>query len=66
MSGVGLARWPDIPYDGAEAQGGLLVPVSSVDEAEGRDREQVCAEAIGGKRVTEAPNIDMTFLFERQ
>ena len=53
MSGVGLARWPDIPAHGAEAQGGHLVPVSGVDEAEGRDREQVGEEAIGEKTTGE-------------
>ena len=30
-------------------RGRLLVPVSGVDEAEGRDREQAGEEAIGGK-----------------
>ena len=30
------------------------------DEAEGRDREQVDEEAIGGKRLTDTPNRDMT------
>ena len=59
MSGVGLARWPDIPHHGAEAQEGLLVPVGCVDEAEGRDREQVRDEGIRGKRVTGTPNKDM-------
>ena len=38
---------------------GLLVPVSCVDEAEGRDREQVGEEAIGGKRQIGTPNRDM-------
>ena len=40
--------------------GGLLVPTSGVDEAEGRDREQVGEEAVGGKRLTGTPNRDMT------
>ena len=47
VSGIGLARWPDIPLHGGEAQGGLLIPVSGVDDAEGRDREQVGEEKIG-------------------
>ena len=44
----------------SKAQGGLLVPVSGVDEAEGRDRDQVGEEAIGGKRLTGTSNTDMT------
>ena len=39
--------------------GGLLVPVSGVDDAEDRDREQVGEEAIKGKRLTRMPNKDM-------
>ena len=41
VSGVGLAIQPDIPPHRAEMQGGLLVPASSVVEAEGCDRDQV-------------------------
>ena len=37
-----------------------MVPVSGVDEAEGRGREQVGEEAIGGKRLTGTDNRDMT------
>ena len=48
VSGVGLAMQPDTPLHRAETQGGLLVPAKGVDEAEGRDREQVGEEAIGG------------------
>ena len=48
VSGIGLAIQPDIPPHRAEAQGGLLVPVNSVHEAEGRDTEQVGDEAIRG------------------
>ena len=40
-------------------QGLLLVTAKGVDEAEGRDREQVGDEAIRGKRVTDTPNKDM-------
>ena len=60
VSGVGVASWPDIPPQRAEAQGRLLVPASGVDEGEGRDREQVGEEAIGRKRPTGTPNSDMT------
>ena len=49
MSGVGLAIQPDIPLHRAETQGRLLVPARGVDEAEGRDREEVGEEAIMGK-----------------
>ena len=59
VSGVGLAIQPDIPHHRAEAQGGLRVPVSGVDEAEGCDREQVGDEAIRGKRLTRTPKRDM-------
>ena len=48
MSGIGLARWPDIPHHGGVALGFLLIPVSGVDDAEGRVREQVGDEKIGG------------------
>ena len=48
VSGIGLATWPDIPLHGGVAQGFLLIPVSGVDEAEGRDREQIGDEKIGG------------------
>ena len=44
LSGIGLARWPDIPLHGGVAQGFLLIPVSGVDAAEGRGREQVGEE----------------------
>ena len=43
------ARQPDIPPHRAETQGGLLVPAKGVDEAKGRDREQVGEEATMGK-----------------
>ena len=49
VSGVGLAIQPDIPLRRAETQGGLQVPAKGVDEADGRDREQVGKEAIMGK-----------------
>ena len=52
-----MAMQPDIPPRRAEAQGGLLVPVSSVDEAEGCDTEQTGDEGIKGMRRT--PNRDM-------
>ena len=48
MSGIGLARWPDIPPHGGVAQGFLVIPVSAVDDAEGRVREQVGEDIIGG------------------
>ena len=44
VSGIGLARWPDIPPHGGVAQGFLLIPVSGADDAEGRVREQVGEE----------------------
>ena len=48
VSGIGVARWPDIPPHGGVAQGFLLIPVSGVDDAEGRVREQIGEEKIGG------------------
>ena len=36
-----------------------MVAAKDVDEAEGRDREQVGDEAIRGKRVTGTPDKDM-------
>ena len=48
VSGIGLARWPDIPPHGGLAQGFLLIPVSGVDEAEDRVRAQIGEEEIGG------------------
>ena len=50
---------PDIPSHQPDAQRGLMVPVSGVDEAEGCDREKVEDEAIRGKRLTGTPNRDM-------
>ena len=44
VSGVRLARWPSIP------PGVLPIPVSGVDDAESRFREQVGEETTGGKR----------------
>ena len=44
----GLAKWPDIPFHGGVAQGDLLIPVSDVDDAEGRVREHVGEERIAG------------------
>ena len=41
-----MARQPDSPPHGGKAQEGSLVPVSGVDEAEGRVREQVGEEKI--------------------
>ena len=49
VSGVGLAMQPDIPLHRAETWGRLLVPAKGVDEAEGRDREQVGEEVTMGK-----------------
>ena len=46
MSGVGLARWSDVPLHGGSTQGYFLIPVSGVDEAEGGVREQVGEEKI--------------------
>ena len=42
--------WPDGQtfHSTAEWHGGLLIPVSGVDDAEGRVREQVLEEKIGG------------------
>ena len=48
VSGIGLARCTDIPLHGEVAQGFLLFPVSGVNNAEGRVREQVGEEKIGG------------------
>ena len=59
VSGVGRVIQPDIPLHRAETQEGLLVPVSGVDEAEGRDREHEGDEAIRGRRLTVTPNKDM-------
>ena len=44
---------------GEEGGGGLLVPVSGVDEAVGCEREQEGDEAIRGKRLTRTPNRDI-------
>ena len=46
-------RWfcVHLPTHGGEAQGDLLVPVSGVDEAEGRVREQVGEEKIAGMKL---------------
>ena len=52
-----LAIQPDIPLHRVDAQEGLLVPVSGVDEAEGRDSEQVGYEEITGNRLTRTPSI---------
>ena len=60
VSGVGLARWPGIPPHGGVAQGGLLVPVSGVDDAEGRVREQVGELKIRGNERDGTPKRDMT------
>ena len=59
VCGVGLAKQPDIPLQLAEVQGLLLVPARGVDEAEGRGRQHVGDDAIGGKRVTGTPIKDM-------
>ena len=53
MSGVGLPVQPDIPLRRADR---LLVPAKGVDEAEGRDREQVGEETIMGRGLTSTPN----------
>ena len=55
-------RWfcVHIPTHGGEAQGDLLVPVSGVDEAEGRVREQVGEEKIAGNGRDGTPRRDMT------
>ena len=45
-----MAKQPDIPLQSAEAQGSYLCLSNEVDDAEGRDREQVGDEATGGKR----------------
>ena len=49
VSRVGMAIQPDTPLHRAETQGRLLVPAKGVDEAEGRDREQVGEEVTMGK-----------------
>ena len=54
------SRWPDIPSHGGVAHGVFLVPVSGVDDAEGRVREQVGEENIGGNERDGTPNRDMT------
>ena len=53
----GLAVQPDIPLHRVDAQDGLLVPVSGVDETEDRDSEQVGYEEITGNRLTRTPTI---------
>ena len=50
MFGVGLAKQPDIPLQGAEGQGVNLVLSNDVVDAEDRDREKVGDGATGGKR----------------
>ena len=59
MSGVGLARWPDIPPHSTVVHGGLLVSVSGADDAEGRVREQVDEDKIGGNERDGTPKRDM-------
>ena len=54
-----MARWPDIPPHGGVAQGDFLVPVSGVDEAEGRVREQVGEKKIAGNGRDGTPKRDM-------
>ena len=53
----GLPIQPDIPLHRVDAQEGLLVPVSGVDEAVGRDSEQVGYEEIKGNRLKRTPII---------
>ena len=59
VCGVGLAKQPDIPLQRAEAWGFTLLLSNEVDDAEGRDREQVGDEATG-KRTKGPLNKDMT------
>ena len=60
VSGIGLAICSDIAPHGGVAQGGLLIPVSCVKDAEVRVREQVGEERIAGNGRDGTPKIDMT------
>ena len=56
------SEWPSSQTFHSREQRGRgfnLVP-NDVDDAEGRDREQVGDEATGGKRTKGTPNKDMT------
>ena len=55
----GLAKWPDIPFHGGVAQRDLLIPVSDVDDAEGRVREHVGEERIAGNGRDGTPKRDV-------
>ena len=46
MSAFGLARWPYSPPHGGVAQGVILIPVSGVDDAQSRIREQAREEKM--------------------